>query len=377
MKVVFSNTIFFLQKKGGISRYFVNLNKELRKNKINSKIIAPINKNIYLKKSDSNNISFFIKRFPRNFFLYKLNNFLFSYFLKKENPDIIHETYYDKNNLNILKNKIKIVTVYDLIHEKFSKFYSKEKSLEKNKILKNVDHFVCISKKTQNDFINYYNIPAKKTSVIYLGCDHLKKYKKKNNFKLKDEYFLYVGDRNGYKNFAILCEAINKSKKLKNMKVICFGGGKFSNYEIKKYNLKSNFINYQGNDFLMSNLYKNARAYINTSKYEGFGIPNIEAMYLGCPVITSDFSVFKEIGGNSNLFFKNGDYKDLANKMIYFLDKKNRDIYIKRGIKNSKKFTWSKCAIQTKDLYESLVKTRNNHNNNLSSFSVFLKKKIN
>ena len=57
-------------------------------------------------------------------------------------------------------------------------------------------------------------------------------------------------------------------------------------------------------------------------------------MYLGCPVITSNFSVFKEIGGNANLYFKSRDYKDLESKMIYFLKKKNRDIYIKEEIKD-------------------------------------------
>ncbi|MDC0876643.1 hypothetical protein OAP78_06890, partial [Candidatus Pelagibacter sp.] len=76
--------------------------------------------------------------------------------------------------------------------------------------------------------------------------------------------------------------------------------------------------------------------------------------------ITSDFSVFKEIGGNANLYFKDSDYKDLTNKMIYFLKKKNRDIYIKRGHKRSIKFTWSNCATQTKNLYRSLIKKKIN-----------------
>ena len=66
MNIVFSNTIFFLQKKGGISRYYTNLCKEFKKIKINSKIIAPISKNIYLKNLKQNNISFYLSIFPNN-----------------------------------------------------------------------------------------------------------------------------------------------------------------------------------------------------------------------------------------------------------------------------------------------------------------------
>ena len=149
---------------------------------------------------------------------------------------------------------------------------------------------------------------------------------------------------------------MNKSNKLKNIKVICFGGGEFSDYEIKKYKLRDNFINYQGDDYLLSNLYKGAIAFINTSKYEGFGITNVEAMSLGCPVISSNFATFREVNGNSCLYFKNNNYLYLINKMIYFLEKKKRNIYINRGYKRSKMFTWAKCSKHTKYLYKNLIK---------------------
>ena len=357
MNIVFSNTIFFLQKKGGISRYYTNLCKEFKKIKINSKIIAPISKNIYLKNLKQNNISFYLSSFPNNVLLKKLNYFLFRFFLKKENPDIIHETYYDKDNLKILKDKLKILTVYDLAHENFASLYSKKKLLEKKNILEYVDHFICISKKTQKDFTKHYKIPLYKTSVIYLGCDHLKKNSKKElGIKLPRNYFLYVGSRDNYKNFKLLAEAVNSSKKFRNIKVICFGGGKFSQDEIKKYKLSDNFINYQGSDNLLTYLYIGAIAFINTSKYEGFGIPNIEAMHLGCPVISSDFEALREVGGNACLYFKNDNYLDLLKKINFFLlYKEARKIFIKKGHKRSKLFTWKNCAKQTKDLYKNLI----------------------
>ena len=359
MKIVFSNTIFFLQKYGGISRYFVNLSKELNKIKVDSRIIAPLSKNIYLKKEKQNNIFLYLKRFPNNFFLKKINQILFYFLLKIEKPNIIHETYYDENNLKIFKNTIKVLTIYDLVHEKFSKFYSKKKSLEKIKILRYVDHFICISKKTQSDFVKYYNIPKSKTSVIYLGSDHLKNLYQsdKCSLSIPNKFFLYVGSRDGYKNFKILVEAFNFARELKNINVVCFGGGNFSNFEISNYKLSHNFIYCDGDDSLLCNLYTKAIGFINTSKYEGFGITNIEAMYFGCPVISSNFEVFKEIAGNACLYFKNNNSLDLAQKIKKFLLNSNiRKIYIDRGIKRAKLFTWNKCAEQTSQLYKSLLK---------------------
>ncbi len=356
MKIVFTNSIFFLQKKGGISRYFVNLSKELNKLNVKQKIIAPISKNYYLKDLRKNNLSFFIKKYPINFFFKKINYYLFKYYLRKENPDIVHETYYNRENLSILKKKLRIITVYDLVHEKFSSLYKKEKKQEKFGILKNVDHFICISKTTQTDFVNYYKIPKKKTSVIYLGCDHLKKNKIKNlNLELPKKFLLYVGSRDGYKNFEILVKAINLLKKNYELKVVCFGGGNFTKLEIEKYNFENNFINIQGGDDLLYFLYTKALALTNTSKYEGFGITNVEAMRIGCPVISSDNKTLKEIGSNACLYFKNNNYRDLAKKLKIFLYKeKIRKQFIKKGHIRSKVFTWKNCAKKTKKLYQIL-----------------------
>ena len=82
MKIIFTNSIFYLQKKGGISRYYVNLSKKLNKS-LEHKIVAPLSKNYYLKNLKKNNFSLYIKKFPNNFIINKFNNIIFKYFLKK------------------------------------------------------------------------------------------------------------------------------------------------------------------------------------------------------------------------------------------------------------------------------------------------------
>ena len=123
MNVLFDYSVFFHQKYGGVTRYFLNLYNEFIKENINIKIIAPIHNNIFLKnyvKANSGNN--YLKDYPRfTRKLLKTYNQLFSkLYCKLHKPDIIHKTFYEKNIDNDSKIK-KILTVYDLIHEIYYK----------------------------------------------------------------------------------------------------------------------------------------------------------------------------------------------------------------------------------------------------------------
>ena len=358
MKLVLSNSIFFLQKIGGISRYFVNLSDEFDKKKIEYKIIAPISKNLYLKKKDKNKISLYFSNFPDNIFLTNLNNFLFNFFVKKFNPQILHETYYSNNIKNF--KRIKVLTIYDDIHEKYSLSYSKEQIEKKKKILDYIDHFICISKYTQERFVESYNIPIKKTSVVYLSGAHIKKKLNYNHliftkYKLKkNNFFLFVGSRDKYKNFKLLNDSLNICNKFKDLKVVCFGGGNFSKDELNK--LSVNFINIQGGDGELKYLYENAFALVAPSLEEGFGITILEAMELGCPVLCSDIKVFREIAGLAPLYFSPYFEQDLIDKMEKIIfDNNKRDLMIKNGYEQCKYYSWKFCADETERVYKSLL----------------------
>jgi glycosyltransferase involved in cell wall biosynthesis len=357
MKIAFTNTIFFLQKKGGVSRYFLNLASELISLKKKINIIAPISKNIYLKELTKNNISFYFSRFPINSIIKKINNLIFNYLCIKYNPDIIHETYYNSDNLKYYKNTIKVLTIYDLIHEKFSKYYQKNHFFKKKKILNFIDHFICISKNTQKDFVKYYKVPKKKTSVIYLSGNHIKKIKSSDkhiNLK-KKSFFLFVGSRDNYKNFNLIINVFNQYNLFNHYKLVCFGGENFSEDEKKKFKNLDQFVNYQGNDSLLRFLYENAIAHIVPSFYEGFGITVLEAMELGCPVISSNTSSLKEVGGSACLYFNPKSSADLIKKINLLIN--NKKIYqslIDRGYRHCARFTWKKCAQKTYQLYKKL-----------------------
>lgn len=352
MKIAFTGTIFFNQRVGGISRYYSMLAKNINQS---CKIFSPINKNNYLKDvSNQKKISFYVKKFPNNNFTKKINEILSNYLIKKYNPDIVHETYYSSNIANLQKYK-NVVTIYDLIHEKFIQDYNQQKLNEKKNIIQYVDHFICISNKTREDFIEYYNVPEEKVSVVYLGCDHFSKKKIIISKTIDNPYLLFIGSRKKYKNFKVLLESLPKLK-IKNISLVCFGGEKFNKEDLQQNKSKVDIIHVNGNDDVLFNLITNALCFINPSLYEGFGIPNLEAMHLDCPIICSNTQVFKEICDNGALYFDPIDSESLANciDMVIENNQLRADLKI-RGKKRSEKFKWENCVNQTMNIYRKLI----------------------
>ena len=356
MKITFSGSIFFTQKFGGISRYFINLTKEILKKNHEVKIISPINKNFYLKEiKPENKFSLYFKKYPNLIVLKKANRLLSEYFLKKSKLDIFHETYYEEPSKYSSKLP-KVITIYDLIHEKFSKYYSKEQIEKKKKIISMYDHFICISENTKNDLINIYSVPENKTSVIYLAGNHLSKFKKNIEIPEKD-FLLYVGSRDNYKNFKLLLNFFKIKNKNKNLKLICFGGNKFSSKE-EDYYKSLNIFHVQGDDSLLSQYYQKAICLIIPSKYEGFGITALESMELGCPVLTSNTSVLqKEVIKDAGIFFNPDSIEELDEKIKLILnDSELRSKMIFKGFLRTKQFSWKKCAEDTLTLYKNILK---------------------
>ena len=140
-------------------------------------------------------------------------------------PDLIHLTYYNYFLTKFTKIPY-VLTVHDLIHEKFLKNRVKEKNL-----ITNASRIICVSHVTKSDLINHYKISPKKIIVIHHG---IKKQKIKN-FSRKN-IILYVGDRRKYKNFDKLVNAFSNSNFLmKNFEIVCFGGGNFNINETKVF----------------------------------------------------------------------------------------------------------------------------------------------
>tara|TARA_Y100000389_G_scaffold203786_1_gene253461 strand:- start:1655 stop:2758 length:1104 start_codon:yes stop_codon:yes gene_type:complete len=367
MKIAFDFKIFSHQKFGGPSRYFYNLFEHIKLINNETNIISPFYCNQFLRNSISkkNIIGFYLPQIKYiNFLVKYLNTNISKFLIKKLNPQILHTTDYFFSSSD--KHKKLVVTVHDLIHEIFhDEFGKNHRYRPKQRILDLADHIICVSVNTKNDLVSLYNVDEKKISVIYHGNSfsdttifQKDNFKKKISFK----YFLYIGSRKRYKNFFSIINAIKKNKQIYNdYKVICFGGGKLLKSEITRFkenniDLKKIIILENNDDNLLFNLYKNASALIYPSQYEGFGMPIVEAMSLGCPVISSNSSSLPEVYGDAALTFSPFSDQEILSKIESIVsDNELRSKLIKLGLNQSKKFSWEKCARETLEVYNKLI----------------------
>jgi len=358
MKIAFDHMIFLLQSYGGISRYFVELKKEIKLSN-NVKIFCPIYLNNYIE-NEKNIFKFLkIKKIPKytkkllNSFNFNLNEIYFNLW----KPDIIHKTYFSDYKYNFKKAK-KVINVWDLNHEIYHYMYNKPSDWRpKKNSLEIADHVICSSYKTRNDLIKYYDFNIKKTSVIYQGVNKFKETKKINYNK--EKYLLYVGSRLKYKNFKNLLISLSINKQiLQDFKLICFGEENINSYEkylINSLKLnKENILFVSGNDFKLQNYYLNATALIFPSQNEGFGFPPLEAMSFGCPVITSNNTAILEATNLPHYYnFDPNIPEDISRKIqnvIY--SKSNINFLINYGLQRIKELSWEKTCSEILEVYK-------------------------
>jgi glycosyltransferase involved in cell wall biosynthesis len=356
MKLLFSYDIFYLQKYGGISSYFANLAKKFLETQKHLNIPCALHKNSNLQNLDKIVDGYKIY-YPHLFnkMVGKVNNFFFTKKINIIKPNVIHYTYFN-NNFSKIKDIKKIINCWDLTHEKFNKD-SNVNNLKKLNYLK-ADKIICPSYTVKKDLLNYYDLNEDKVKVTYFSSDFEIEY---NKTKTLQNHILYVGSRSDYKNFEKFIKSFSLSKKLKkDFNLIIFGGenSRLNGLNIlKKYNIKKNkfrFINGTNND--LKYYYKNVRIFIYPSRYEGFGIPLVESMRMGCPIISSNGGALKEIAGDGITYFDPDNVEDIKFKLESTIYDDTKLINtIKYGYERCKKYSWKTCAEETYDMYETLL----------------------
>ena len=348
MKIIYDNIIYSLQKAGGISTYWNELSSRLKKNKLDITFYGFENENIFGKDINQEIESKIISKFAR-----------YLPFLKKlPKNSIFHSSYYRVSNQ---KDIVNITTVHDFTYEYYRKGLAKYiHSLQKGRAINKSDGIICVSENTKKDLLKFYpNINDDKIKVIYNGVSNTffqltqpSNYLTNNYEKLKNKkYILYVGDRKGYKNFDI---AIKVFQKLNDFIFVIVGGGDLRDDE--KELLQKEYFHYQGISTKDLNiLYNNAFCLLYPSSYEGFGIPILEAMKAGCPVVSTNISSIPEVAGDAGLLVDKVEVKEFVKAILKLENKEFRNEIISKGFEQAKKFSWDKCFEETLEFYKKVA----------------------
>ena len=300
-----------------------------------------------------------------------------------ENPkspppaDLIHYPYFDLffHTLTIKSKVNRVVTIHDVIPLVFPKYFPAGVKgylsfFFQKMVLKNVDAVICDSKNSKNDIRSKLSYPTEKIHVIYLapGANFRQISDKKllsavaRKYKLPKTFILYVGDVNWNKNISNLLKAV----KLVRVNLVMVGSALVDKnlvqtQEIDKLIRKLDIsgqitrTGYVNKEELIA-IYNLAQCSVLPSFYEGFGLPVLEAMACGTPVVCSDRGSLKEIAGPA-VICQPEDPDDIAVKIISILNLSNnaRESLRHRSQKYAANFTWQKVASETIGVYKNVI----------------------
>ena len=366
MKILYDGYIYSAQQQGGISRYFSNLISRLPSTitPVVTTIIPLHNRKI----THPNLIPVFYKRFgfKPGRLSYAIEPYYFRIVDQLLDYHIFHPTYYSLlTRQPICKRKVPtVLTVYDMIHEILIEPHKLDRTIElKRYAILSSDMILCISENTKRDLLERYKIPEERIQVTYLATD-FPHYPISNDDSYRQApavpFFLYVGGRSSYKNFSLLLNAFSKViSKHKDIN-LCVAGLQFTPEEnkiIDELKIQDKVLNFIfPNDYELTSLYKQSLGFVYPSLYEGFGIPPLEAMTCGTPVIASDTSSIPEVVGDAGLLFDPQSTDELVDKLQFILDNPlGRDRLISLGHSRAKEFSWEKTANQTLKVYRNLM----------------------
>jgi glycosyltransferase involved in cell wall biosynthesis len=263
------------------------------------------------------------------------------------------------------KKKKLVLTIHDVAFltysASFSNFFRIYYKFIMPIIIKRADRIITVSIYSKNEIEKYYPISKGKIKVISLGYD--KNFVKFDNKKKKNQ-ILYVGSMNDRKNFLGVLKAFELlNNDLYHLLIVGnfssnFNIGEESEILIKKAKLnpsiefKSNISNNE-----LINYYNESELFIFPSFYEGFGLPVLEAMACGTPVICSDSSSIPEVGGEAVIYCNPYDINDIKEKIEFVLkDASLQQEMIKKGLERAQLFSWDKSAQEHMKVFEEVLK---------------------
>lgn len=265
--------------------------------------------------------------------------------------ELFHSTYY---RIPSVRGPRVVTTVYDFIYERYAPAVRRAvHNTQKRRAIRASDRVICISENTRRDLNRFIGTEFDdRVVVIPLGVST--DFAPLDDVSVRSQV-LFVGGRAGYKNFRAVVEALGP---LQDLKLVCVGGGPFTpeETELLQRNLPGRYHGAGSLTNAQLNLeYNRSICLAYPSLYEGFGIPVLEAMRAGCPVIATNSSSIPEVAGDAAYLLERSDVDEVRSAVEALMVSETRRDLISRGATRSASYSWDETCRRTVMVYEELL----------------------
>ncbi|MBD2124668.1 glycosyltransferase family 1 protein [Trichocoleus sp. FACHB-262] len=266
---------------------------------------------------------------------------------EEENADLFISTYYTTP-----LETPSVFMAYDMIPEVMNWNLNHAMWRQKHHGIQHASAYITISENTARDLVTFFpDIDASSVTVALCGVkdtfspvpvDKIQDFKMK--YGIFKPYFILAGAGSGYKNSILFFKAFAKLYSRSGFDVICTGSNSLVETEFRDYTAGSTVHMLQLDDNELRAAYSGALALVYPSKYEGFGLPIVEAMACGCPVITCPNASIPEVAGEAALYIQDNDVEGLVNALCDIQKPQVRQALTARGLEQARSFSWKKMA---------------------------------
>jgi glycosyltransferase involved in cell wall biosynthesis len=275
------------------------------------------------------------------------------------NVDIVHNTFYLPHGLAGYPRARRVVTVHDMIPEQMPQTRRRLDFITlKKRYVTSADHVICVSEYTRQDLYRTYGDIKAPVSVVHHGVDPLFMPGAARIEDFPERYVVFVGNRGQYKDADVLMTAFAKLEG-HDLSLVFVGGGQFTAEESRRIRLlgiEDRTIQRALPDALMPAAYGNAVLCAFPSRFEGFGLPALEAMACNTATVLANATSLPEVGGEAARYFTPGEAGELAEVMEELLiDETQREALAQAGLERAKTFSWRASASATANVYRSTL----------------------
>ncbi len=364
VEVVYTPEAFGYQRRGGISRYFAELVGGMQRTGWRPTVLAGLHANEHARDLPNLVAGLYAPRVRVGRFKNQLTRRFAAAVIRRRPGAILHQTY--TTPYAYPPTRRLVFTVFDMLEEVFPencfnphgvRYYQESKATS----CRRADHLIAISESTKTDLVRLLGIDPRKVTVTPLASSLPTTEPGPNPEMAGRPYLLFVGQRRFYKNFDALLDAYASSTFLRErFELVCFGGGPFSAEEtarLRELNVGDRAHQRGGDDGALARHYRDAAAFVYPTLYEGFGLPILEAMGLGCPVFCGQGAgSVPEVAGEAADYFDPRSPASIRATLEGTLDDGARlEELRRRGPEQARCFSWERCVRETQAVYTRLA----------------------